>query len=87
MSCLYNNSRRIRIRRGGKWSRTNQENKANGNGGGCGVLEGELVKESYQFRSPGHKGKPCRNAADVSHSNAAGIKKYLERYYDEVGVP
>jgi len=32
MSCLYNNSRRIRIRRGGKWSRTNQENKANGNG-------------------------------------------------------
>jgi len=35
---------------------------------------GELVKESYQFRSPGHKGKPCRNAADVSHSNAAGIK-------------
>jgi len=38
---------------------------------------GELVKESYQFRSPGHKGKPCRNAADVSHSNAAGIKKII----------
>jgi len=35
------------------------------------------VKESYQFRSPGHKGKPCRNAADVSHSNAAEIKKKL----------